>query len=159
MKRNIFIPLNLRNESPSNLTEVGLLITAGAIFNLWCLPEKLNFWDNNYTFITCKKSGQEIKVLKKLRSECQGDTLCCLLKRLVSFSMHIILDKINYYLRKIIYCWISWLSDLISGFDDQDMERPSFTQPSQHPTIPMVLSEAGVKPVIQVNCFCTVTHD
>jgi len=54
------------------------------------------------TFITCKKSGQEIKVLKKLRSECQRDTLCCLLKRPVSFSMHIILDKINYYLRKII---------------------------------------------------------
>ncbi|XP_044166630.1 DNA excision repair protein ERCC-6-like 2 isoform X4 [Acropora millepora] len=36
------------------------------------------------------------------------------------------------------------------GFDDQDMERPSFTQPSQHPTIPMVLSEPGVKPVIQI---------
>ena len=33
------------------------------------------------------------------------------------------------------------------------MERPSFTQPTQHPTIPMVLSEPGVQPVIQVSFF------
>lgn len=38
----------------------------------------------------------------------------------------------------------------MKGFDDQDMERPSFTQPSQHPTIAMVLSEPGVQPVIQI---------
>ncbi|KAK2569891.1 hypothetical protein P5673_005747 [Acropora cervicornis] len=49
--------------------------------------------------------------------------------------------------------YVIFADDLISGFDDQNMERPSFTQPSQHPTIPMVLSEPGVKPVIQVNFF------
>ena len=41
-------------------------------------------------------------------------------------------------------------SCLFPGFDDQDMERPSFTQPAQYPSVPLVLSKPGAQPVIQV---------
>ena len=41
-------------------------------------------------------------------------------------------------------------SYLYPGFDDQDMERPSFTQPAQHPSVPLVLSKPDAQPVIQV---------
>ena len=37
------------------------------------------------------------------------------------------------------------------GFDDQDMERPSFTQPAVHPAVPLLLSKPGAEPVIQVS--------
>jgi len=37
------------------------------------------------------------------------------------------------------------------GFDDQDMERPSFTQPAMHPLVPLLLSKPGAEPVIQVS--------
>ena len=36
------------------------------------------------------------------------------------------------------------------GFDDQDMERPSFSVPAPHPLVPLLLSDAGVQPVTQV---------
>ncbi|KAL9951050.1 hypothetical protein ACROYT_G043643 [Oculina patagonica] len=39
---------------------------------------------------------------------------------------------------------------IADGFDDQDMERPSFTEPAVHPSVPLLLSKLGVNPVIQV---------
>ncbi|XP_068677020.1 DNA excision repair protein ERCC-6-like 2 [Montipora foliosa] len=36
------------------------------------------------------------------------------------------------------------------GFEDQDMERPSFTQAVQYPSVPLVVSDPGVQPVIKV---------
>ena len=41
-------------------------------------------------------------------------------------------------------------SCLYPGFDDQDMERPSFTQPAQYPSVPLVVSKPDAQPVIQV---------
>lgn len=40
---------------------------------------------------------------------------------------------------------------IITGFDDQDMIRPSFTEPALGPSIPFILSKPGVVPVIQVS--------
>ncbi|XP_078355555.1 DNA excision repair protein ERCC-6-like 2, partial [Oculina patagonica] len=39
---------------------------------------------------------------------------------------------------------------IADGFDDQDMERPSFTEPAVHPSVPLLLSKPGDNPVIQV---------
>ncbi|XP_066016491.1 DNA excision repair protein ERCC-6-like 2 isoform X3 [Pocillopora verrucosa] len=36
------------------------------------------------------------------------------------------------------------------GFDDQDMIRPSFTEPALGPSVPFILSKPGVVPVIQI---------
>ena len=49
----------------------------------------------------------------------------------------------------------------MAGFDDQDMERPSFTQPARHPLLPLLLSKPGVEPAVQVSskpvhCMSTV---
>ncbi|KAJ7325348.1 hypothetical protein OS493_029896 [Desmophyllum pertusum] len=41
--------------------------------------------------------------------------------------------------------------DMIAdGFDDQDMERPSFSEPAVHPSVPLLLSPPDVHPVIQI---------
>nr|XP_058956968.1 DNA excision repair protein ERCC-6-like 2 isoform X2 [Pocillopora verrucosa] len=39
---------------------------------------------------------------------------------------------------------------LADGFDDQDMIRPSFTEPALGPSVPFILSKPGVVPVIQI---------
>ena len=50
------------------------------------------------------------------------------------------------------YLQFGWCSyHFRSGFDDQDMERPSFTQPAVHPAVPLILSKPGAETVIQVS--------
>ena len=41
--------------------------------------------------------------------------------------------------------------NIFAGFDDQDMERPSFAEPAVHASVPLLLSKPGVSPVIQVS--------
>jgi hypothetical protein len=36
------------------------------------------------------------------------------------------------------------------GFDDQDMEKPHFSEPAPYPFVPLVLSDPGKQPVVQV---------
>uniref|UniRef100_A0A6P8HG51 DNA excision repair protein ERCC-6-like 2 isoform X2 n=1 Tax=Actinia tenebrosa TaxID=6105 RepID=A0A6P8HG51_ACTTE len=38
----------------------------------------------------------------------------------------------------------------MDGFDDKDMEKPRFSEPAPYPFVPLVLSEPGIEPPIQV---------
>lgn len=52
----------------------------------------------------------------------------------------------------VIHLWVTFFikCNFYAGFDDQDMERPSFSEPAEHASVPLLLSKPGVNPVIQV---------
>ena len=47
-------------------------------------------------------------------------------------------------------------SCLYPGFDDQDMERPLFSQPAQYPLVPLVLLKPDAQRVIQVRILIII---
>lgn len=65
---------------------------------------------------------------------------------------------VNVIVNDLTSSLVGILKIFVSGFDDQDMERPSFTQPAIHPSVPLLLSKPGVEPVIQVSSITKRVH-
>ena len=59
--------------------------------------------------------------------------------------------KVNVIVNELTSSLVGIFIIFVAGFDDQDMERPCFTQPAMHPSVPLLLSKPGVEPVIQVS--------
>ena len=43
---------------------------------------------------------------------------------------------------------------ILTGFDEDDLEKPKFNFKPEGAKVPYILSEKGQKPVVQVNATC-----